>query len=137
MSAWRIPIAFLVAPLAVPALMVWVLEPPGGDPGMTLLIVGGTAVTYIFSVLLGIPIFLFLYKRRLTDLWIALVAGAVAAVIVWYLIAASFALSFAPWSYLPSRLAEPGVTKIALFFMLAGAAVGAIFWLIARPDRQT
>lgn len=116
--------------------MVWALEPPSGDPGAMLLIVGGAVVTYIFFILLGIPIFLFLYKRRLTDFWIAPVAGAVVAVIVWYLIAAWFALSFAPWSYLPSRLAEPGVARIALFFMLAGAAVGAIFWLIARPDRD-
>ena len=25
--------------------------------------------------------------------------------------------------------------QIAMFFALAGAAVGAIWWLIARPDR--
>ncbi len=92
-------------------------------------------ITYIFTFLLGIPICWFLYTRRLTDFWIAPVAGAIAALVVWYGFAASLAISLAPLSLLPSRLSEPGVTQIAMFFMLAGAAVGAIWWLIARPDR--
>ena len=137
MNGGRVLYAFFVAPLAVPLLMIWALLPVFGDPGATLLIAGGAMIAYIFTFLLGIPIFWFLYSRRLTDFWIAPVAGALVAVVVWYAFAASLAISLAPLSWLPSRLSEPGVTQVAMFFMLAGAAVGTIFWLIARPDRQT
>ena len=40
-------------------------------------------ITYIFTFLLGIPICWFLYVRRLTAFWIAPVAGAIAALVVW------------------------------------------------------
>jgi hypothetical protein len=103
----------------------------------TLLIVGGAGIAYVFSFLLGVPAYLFLRARRLTDFWIAPAAGAIAAVVVWYAFAAFLAISLSGLSRLSSRLADPEVARIAIFFMLSGAVVGTIFWLIARPDRQS
>jgi hypothetical protein len=116
--------------------MIWTLHPPSGDPGAALLIVVGAGLTYVFSFMFGIPIYCFLRARRLTDFWIAPVTGAVLALIIWYAFAALLAISLSPLSYLPSRLSEPEVAQTALFFMLSGAIVGTILWLIARPDRQ-
>jgi hypothetical protein len=135
MDDWRAPVGFLVAPLAVPLLMTWTMGPSSDSLGEMLVIVIGAGFTYIFSLLFGVPTYLFLRARQLTEFWVAPVAGAMIALVTWHLLLTLFVLSVAPVSALPSLLGGPGMARPAMFFMLSGAVVGAIFWLIARPDR--
>jgi hypothetical protein len=112
--------AFGIAPLAVPVI-VSTAAAFGGAPAS---LIAATALyslmTSYFGILLfGLPLYLLLRAYKLTHFWVAPVAGFVAGLAVMYL--ASSWLVGLPW--LP--IAGP-----------AGAAVGALLWLIARPDRD-
>jgi hypothetical protein len=125
----RTPIAFLIAPLAVPFLMTWYLRPSLADLDSLIAVVVSEFVAYISAFVLGIPVYRFLYMRKLTAFWIAPVVGFVVGTIVMSVL---FWLSFAA-----TDLARPDLFRNALRFGgVSGAVVGAIHWMIARPDRR-
>jgi hypothetical protein len=137
-DAARTPIAFLVAPLVVPFLAVVVLDTPLSDPSIVLLLVMVTFATYVGVAAFGIPTFLFLRSRQWTGFWVALAAGFIIGTVMWYVGVSLFSLSLGNRlsDVLSSLLTADEWSKALRVGALAGAAVGAILWLIARPDRR-
>jgi hypothetical protein len=130
----RSVIAFLIAPLAVPLLYgAWAglhgLANDGPWPPPRIEIVLGFAAmfTYAGTVVFGIPACLFLRARKLTAFWLAPVVGFVAGAIM-NCIFVTLVIPSAPLANVLLGSLEIGGPL--------GAVVGAIFWLIARPDRQ-
>jgi uncharacterized PurR-regulated membrane protein YhhQ (DUF165 family) len=127
-SAIRVPVAFLVAPLGAPIVIMLfavpelVQDPESLSQNLPLfaLIVGYSFVTaYFITLSVGVWLFHVLRRLKLTQFWIAPSIGAILPVI------------------LVSIIVEPPPASVIVFVSLAGAAVGALLWLIARPDRVT
>ena len=132
-DAVRTPIAFLVAPLAVPFILTALLQPPPGVVQYWLRPVqfGSAIVAYAGVVIFGVPIFLLLRKRKLTAFWIAPVAGFMIGTIMIYI------LSAVPLG-VRAVLGDHEIFAFAMKFAATpGAVVGTILWLIARPDLPT
>jgi hypothetical protein len=114
-------IAFYVAPLAVPLITgVYFASIGAPDPGQSLFVAGSAFVAYVGTLVLGVPLYLFLRAQNVTAFVVALAFGLIAGVIVMYVLVGQHMSS--------GNLRFGG---------LSGAAVGAILWLIARPDRRT
>jgi hypothetical protein len=79
-------------------------------------------VGYVGAFALGLPLYRYLQARNLTAFWIAPIVGFIIGVMMWCATCALFGSL-----NLPEALKCGG---------LAGAVVGTILWLIARPDRQ-
>ena len=124
-NAVRTSLAFLVAPLAVPLILVaiiaienWSRRPPP-DPaldGLALVATFSGFYAYAGVIVFGAPIYLVLRVYKLTELWIALVVGFVVGA----------GVVFSMFGTMPA-LAIGGPL---------GTIVGAAFWLIDRPDRR-
>lgn len=134
----RTPIAFLVAPFAVPLIVALSVPASGLHNTAAAAAVGVSAlVSYFGAFVFGVPTYLFLRARKLTAFWIAPVAGFMAGAVMWYLVLALFGLSLGS-SSIGSALSDPNLLSIALSRIgPLGALVGAILWLIARPDLRT
>ncbi len=90
------------------------------------------AVAYAGTLFVGLPTYLFLRNRKWTAFWIAPIAGFMVATATWYLL-----VTFIPLFFLP-RLTQLATLLDALWPIgPIGALVGALMWLIARPDRLT
>lgn len=124
-NAVRTSLAFLIAPLVVPLILVaivaienWSRRPPP-DPaldGLALVATFSGFYAYAGVLVFGAPIYLALRVYKLTELWIALVAGFVVGTgVVLSMFGAGPALA----------VGGP-----------LGAIVGVVFWLIDRPDRR-
>jgi hypothetical protein len=73
---------------------------------------------YLGTLLFGLPLYLLLRAYGQTEFWLAPVVGFLAGLAMMYLVRS--------WLGIPLlSVAGP-----------SGAAVGALLWLIARPDRQ-
>ena len=129
-DAVRTPIAFLVAPLAVPFLLTALLQPPPGVVQYWLWPVQfySAVVAYAGVVIFGVPIFLLLRKRKLTAFWISPLAGfMVGAIMIYILVAIPLGVR--------AVLGDHEMFAFAIKFAATpGAVVGAILWVIARPD---
>lgn len=131
----RTPIAFLVAPLAVPLLIgiQTAYHTLANDAALHtelfLILLGTVAlVAYGGVIIFGIPAYLLLRARKLTAFWLAPAIGFIVGAMVH---AASFAF------IVPSMPPANMLLGAVKFGGPLGAVVGAILWLIARPDRQT
>jgi hypothetical protein len=103
--------AFGIAPLAVPLLV-------GMSVGFDAMIaIFSLMFSYFVTLLFGLPLYAFLRAYGYTNFWLAPGAGLVAGIATTHLAHL--------WLGLPA-MPIAGV---------AGAAVGALLWLIARPDR--
>lgn len=143
----RIPLAVLVAPLAVPLLLGiqsayhTIVDDDAVQTDSLLIFLGIVAlVAYADVIIFGVPAYLFLRACKLTAFWIAPVAGflvgAIADSVFGVLVLPS--LLPAPVVVALGPVAPANVLLRALTFSGAlGAVVGAIFWLIARPVRRT
>lgn len=120
----RVLVAFLAAPVALPVIVALVYMP--FIPGMRF----EPFFAYPIALLMSVPLFRILRELRLTGFWTAAVAGCAIG------LATSLVLSIMGIE-LSSALAEQPRSLILLVFTLSGSVLGAIFWLIARPDRQT
>lgn len=125
-SAIRVPVAFLVAPLGAPIVILLLLMPDFlRDPDLLshpliILVVGYSFVTaYLITLSVGVLLFCILRNLELTQFWIAPSTGAILPVI------------------LVSIIVEPPPASVIVLVSFPGAAVGAILWLIARPDRAS
>jgi hypothetical protein len=130
-------IAFAVAPLAAP-LIVSMKVGFAGAPDRVVLIFAwiSLVLAYLGTVLLGRPVYLLLRSVKLTAFWPAPLLG--------FAVGVGMACLFLIW--LPMSLGQNlsavlakfdyGLFKEAVEFGgVPGAAVGALLWLIARPDR--
>ena len=116
----RTMIAFSVAPLAVPLIATAYFASLGAPEGALLVILAvSVIVAYGGTFVLGVPLYLFLRAQKATAFAIAPALGFLAGALVMCV------------------LAGRSVSSANLGFGgLSGAAVGAILWLIARPDRR-
>jgi hypothetical protein len=119
--AMRTMIAFYVAPLVAPLITALYLTNAGvSEPQFSLLVAGSGGIAYAGALVLGAPIYLFLRAQNATSFVIAPVVGLIAGAIMTAVLSAGF------------------ITSGSLQFgALIGAAVGAVFWLIDRPDCQS
>ena len=118
----RTMIAFCVAPIAVPLIAAVYLAStsPPGDNLSAFVVVVSALVAYAGTFLLGVPLYLFLRSQNASAFLIAPVFGFVAGALVMFVM-----------------LGRDMSSGTLLFGCLSGAAVGAILWLIARPDLRT
>jgi hypothetical protein len=110
-----------------------------GEPENTISIVAPTSLVlgYLGIILLGPPVYLALRALKLTAFWIAPLAGFAVGVGMLCLFLIMLPLNLG--QNLATALAslDYGLLKMAVEDGgPPGAAVGAILWLIARPDRQ-
>ena len=97
-------------------------------------------VGYVSALVLGMPVFLILHRYRVTSFSAYLVSGLVLGLVVYD--------SFFPGLFSVVRAFIEGRTPDVWFYLgfiwregepaaaIAGAASAAVFWLIARPDRE-
>jgi hypothetical protein len=140
MHGWRTFLAFLLAPLAVPLIMVLVVlvevrpEPEDLAVGLASTALFYSAFGYVGVLLVGVPMYRFLWARNWTAFRVAPVAGFAAGAFF------GMFVFLVLWSI---GLAQGGLANIlataaiGLFCGLCGVLVGVLLWLIARPDRQT
>lgn len=135
----RRAVAFFIAPLAVPLLMLPWLSSGHLSPGWILTAtVIAALVSYAGTFVLGMPAYCFLRARGLTAAWVAGVTGFVIGVLMWLVFSVLFPLS------LDQGLAGVRFALTDLHSLrgvlwpggVLGAIVGVLFWMIARPDRQ-
>jgi hypothetical protein len=139
----RVRLAFGIAPLAFPAmaslLMAFVQSWPSALFLAIVTFLFWLPISYIATLLVGVPVYRFLCTRNFTAFWMAPAAGFISgtAVIIvsYFLVMVILRLHLSPMdkdttilTVLPGALLMGG---------LPGAASGAIIWLIARPDRQS
>jgi hypothetical protein len=106
--------------------VAWYLRPSLVDLDSLIAVVVSEFVAYIGAFVIGIPIYRFLYVRKLTAFWIAPTVGFLVGTIVM-----SVVFSVA------TDLARSDLFRNAVQFGgVCGALVGGIHWMIARPDRQ-
>jgi hypothetical protein len=138
----RRAIACFIAPLAVPLLLLpWLLWQPGklGAIWVVTAMVISAFVSYLGTLLVGIPTYFLLSRRGYTAAWIAAAAGSAIGALMWLIFSVLFALSFDQGAVgVRFALTDPHALRGVMWpGGVLGGAVGAIFWLIARPDRQT
>lgn len=121
----RLPVAFLVAPLGAP-LVIFLISLPIvlSDHPFTPLVIFAmlhSLIAYPITLVFGVPLYWIMRRLEMTQFWVAPGLGCS--------IALALCTGFAV------LLSENLPGGILLFATLGGAAVGAIFWLIVRPDR--
>lgn len=118
----RMPTGLLVAALASPMIVGLIFAPviPGTEFSPFL--------TYPVTLIISVAVFRIMRELNLTKLWIVVVAGCA--------IGLATLLIFAILSTNPSNTLVAQYGFASVVFVLSGAVVGAIFWLIARPDRH-
>src|SRR5881398_3560314 len=80
----RVLVAFIVAPVIVPlSVIVWSID--GGVPPVWVMVAGfvSTCVAYGGTLVVGIPLYLFLRARKWTYLWVAATLGYLVGIIAW------------------------------------------------------
>ena len=132
----RAVVAFLTAPLVVPAFACVYFRSMLSDSFMIAVVLGlSTMTAYVGALLFGLPAYLLLRRGGWTSFWFAPVIGFVAAAGALWL--------FDSVPFMTSELAFRPSSDVRLLgevlwpFGPVGAVVGALLWLIARPDRPT
>jgi hypothetical protein len=133
-------IAFLVAALAVPIFVAVAGYSPGvsNDIGYGVTVSVSAIISFNAVFFLGVPIYSFLLARKWTAFWIAPLVGFIVATVVWCVVLILFGLALSNGRLdVLSNLTAIGLLR-ALVWPIGpiGAAVGALLWLIARPDRS-
>ena len=131
----RTIMAFLVTPLAVPiALLPDLLFGQRAMGWSMSVLILMTIISYIGLLIFGVPTFVLLIERGWTEFWLAPLCGVIFGVVTWLasLVVVAVVFSYTlddvfTWSALAEALWPGGG---------AGVISGAIFWLIARPDRH-
>jgi hypothetical protein len=141
--------ASLVAPLCVPfiAAPYFSFTMHGAfalyDPvGALLATVVSTAFGYLGMFSMVLPSYRYLTEKGLTGIWVSVLCGFVAAEITAGVLVLVLGVLLGARSQSTVALIFRGVTNvqnlpgIAIIGVL-GMMVGAVFWLIARPDRSS
>jgi hypothetical protein len=131
-------IAFIVAALAIPALVAGVFyRPMPNDSSYAFFLSIVAVISFIVVPVLGVPAYRFLQAKGWTAFWIAPLVGFVVATVVWYVVQFLFGLLMVPdKAYVLSSMTRINLLQGVLWPIgPIGAVVGSILWLIARPDR--
>jgi hypothetical protein len=133
MDTFRFTLAFLIAPLAIPAIEFapWKFLPFEYN---FLVVLPITAIAYGGTFLFGIPAYFFLRARKWTAFGFAPVAGFVVAALVWWLVGL-----FAIWrggdDLLDAHRHLDWLRRALWPFGPIGAFVASLLWLLARLER--
>jgi hypothetical protein len=137
----RTVLAFLIAPLWVPAAVApyasHVFPYPEQRHWIFITTIIGSIFAYGGVAALGMPTFFVLRARKCTAFWIAPALGLVVGISTWLVFIILFGLSLGnSWAFVSHDLANNSAHWWGFSATGAlGAAVGATFWLVARPDR--
>ena len=120
----RLAIAFVVAPVAPAIVKAWEISLPDEFISFTLIqiILGGL---YAMQFAVGVPGYLLLDYYGRHSLGAYLVLG-------FLVVALSLILASLYWSAGPTTSSLLQSVRLGVY----GVPIGAIFWLIARPDRS-
>ncbi len=128
-------VAFVIAPLAVPVIASLTARYFDATQDWLNVIVSISLMAgYLGTFLIGLPLYLLLRAFNLTAFWLAPAIGFVVGFAMTYLVALSLGVE--------PEMVRSGFWSRTLFGAAiqfggpAGAVVGALLWLIARPDRQ-
>lgn len=119
----RLCIAFLAAPMLPALVEAWLISRPD-RMSLDLLVLFGSAL-YVMQIVVGAPGYAVLRELRHNGLFAYLILGfvTVALPMIWVSLYACSYKSCLAMSFLHSA-----------FLGLFGLPLGAVFWLIARPD---
>jgi hypothetical protein len=136
MNIYRPIIAFLVAVLVVPLFTaVYSYPGPSGDGGYLIGVLYSAVISFNGVFLLGLPAYLFLRAMKWTAFWIAPLVGFMVAAIAWSVLALWLGLAVGQGLAFSRLLSADSVRFLLWPIGPLGAAVGALLWLIGRPDR--
>jgi hypothetical protein len=133
---YRRTAAFLAAPMVVPlSFLLWFLwgslTPVWAFVGTLVAAFVSYAGTFIF----GRPVYFALLRRGHTAFWIAPAVGFTIGALMWVIFSILFVLSLdQEWTGVEFAFSDPGSLLGILWGSGFGAVVGAIIWIIARPD---
>ncbi len=139
----RAQIAWLVAPLWVPVFLgSYAAFETFPDSTQYWWVAFVAIISALFAYLgmfaIGYPAFRFLETRNMTSLWVAAAVGFAAAILTSMIVLVCLVLALGGDLREIALLFHQDTTvPFAIFLGLLGTLVGATFWLIARPDRQT
>lgn len=121
----RIVIAFCAAPLLPAIVKTSLVREPGEAVSLTVLwwILG---LLYVAQLVVGLPGHLFLRHRGLTGIVAYLVLG-------FCIVALPTGLASLQWCATRGCLGDSLLHSV--YLGLFGLPMGAVFWLVARPDR--
>lgn len=130
----RVWMAFAIAPMAAP-LVVSIKFGFAGAPESVIFLFARISLVlgYLGTVFFGLPIYFLLRAVKLTTFWLAPPAGFAMGVGMMCLFLIGLPLSLG--QNLAAALASFDFKEAVEFGGIPGAAVGALLWLIARPDR--
>lgn len=133
--AYRTVAGFMVAPMMPALVLAGVVLAAGGDSQTLGYAAFAGYISYPFALLVGLPAFLLMRRKR----WDGLRAYALAGLAL----GLTFVVLFAGLAGLDGDAADPAWLNLLanlafmLPFVLACAVASSIvFWLIARPDLQ-
>ena len=136
----RVRLAFAIAPLvcSVIVLLHMVISEPSLESFAQGVFAGVSMIplSYIATLLFGVPVYRFLCSRRLTAFWIAPIAGFIAgaAAAVFFFVLVTIVLGI--YSSFDKLASLGGLLLAACYFgAVYGAPIATVVWLIARPDR--
>ena len=133
MSTLRLVIAYIVAPVALPVieLRLWEPRPFSYEIYLAPLYSG---VGALGTLLFGIPIYLYLCKRKWTAFWIAPIAGFIVAGLIWSLVQVVLILQFGT-RYLEYHSSLDWLHDVIWPYGPLGAAVASLLWVLAWLER--
>lgn len=133
-------VGFFVAPLAAPLLLLpWLWSGQLASGWILTAVVISSLVSYAGALVLGMPTYFLLRARDLTADWIAGMAGFAIGSLMWLTFSGLLPLLLdqgveGVWFALTNMRSLKGVLWPG---GVLGAIAGLLFWLIARPDRQS
>jgi hypothetical protein len=133
-------IAFLVAPLAAPVLLIpYIRSMTTTSTWLVFALIISTVMAYAGVFIFGLPAYFFLRTRSWTALWVAPLFGFAIGAVMWVVFSAIFALVLDEGiSGVRLALTDPATLRGVMWpGGVIGAVIGIILWLIARPDQQT
>src|SRR5712671_3983656 len=125
-------IAFVVAPLAVPALTIIYIWPQiSSTPYMALMAIEfSVVIAYAGVIVFGVPAFMFLRARNWTAFWIAPVLGFASGMVMWLIFSVLFVLLLDQGvSGMRLALTDPAALRGVVWpGGVLGAVVGTLLW---------
>ena len=133
MSTLRFMIAYLIAPLAIPAIELRLWEPRPLYYAAYLLVVYCT-VGFLGTLLFGTPVYFFLQKRKWTNFWVVPIAGFIVAGLIWSLVEVVLIAQFGA-RYHEFHGYLDWLHAILWPYGPLGALVASLLWVMARLER--